>query len=83
VLVSAHQGPGECHALLIDRPVWREQGAVALRWTGDHFDLSVARPATYERPWTHGPRDAENTAVRTRPAAPDATSKAEDMEAGD
>ena len=59
VVVSAHQAPGDCHALLIDRPVWREQGAVALRWTGDRFDLSAARPPGYERPWTRGPRDGK------------------------
>ncbi len=83
VVVSAHQAPGDCQALLIDRPVWRAQGATALRWTGDRFDLSAARPPGYERPWTHGPRDVQHARTPTRPAAPDATPRTQDMEAGD
>ena len=72
-----------CRALLIDRKAWRAHGAMALRWTGAGFELSAARPAGYERPWARGPHDVESTPTPTRPAAPDATPKADDLEAGD
>jgi len=91
VVISPRQAPGPCRAALIDRKVWRENGAIALRRTsdrasdgaGDRFELSAARPAGYERPWTRGPRDVENTLAPARRAAPDATPKTEDLEAGD
>ena len=83
VVASPREAPGACRALLIDRNAWRAHGAIALRWTGAGFELSAARPAGYERPWARGPRDVESTPTPTRPAAPDATPKAEDLEAGD
>jgi competence protein ComEC len=84
VVVSPRTAPGDCAATLIDRNAWRANGAVALRWTGDHFALSAARPPGYERPWAHGLRNAsESTSIRVRPAAPDATPRAQDLEAGD
>ncbi|MGH6728258.1 MAG: ComEC/Rec2 family competence protein [Pseudolabrys sp.] len=83
VVISPREAPGACHALLIDRKAWRENGAMALRRVGDRFALSAARPAGYERPWTRGPRDVERTSTPARRAAPDATPKTEDLEAGD
>ncbi len=84
VVASPREAPGECPAVLIDRKAWRANGAVALRWAGDRFELSAARPAGYERPWT-GVRHnvTENATTPLRPAAPDATPKTDDMEAGD
>jgi competence protein ComEC len=84
VVVSAREAPGDCNALLIDRKTWRANGAVALRWTGDHFEQSAARPPGYERPWARGPGNATVTAqAPTRPAARDATPRLEEMEPGD
>jgi len=84
VVVSPREAPGDCKALLIDRKAWRANGALALRWTGDRFELNAARPPGYERPWARGPREpAEGALVPTRPAARDATPRTEDMEAGD
>ncbi|HEY1474605.1 MAG TPA: ComEC/Rec2 family competence protein [Pseudolabrys sp.] len=54
VVVSPREAPGACDALLVDRKIWRENGALALRWTGDRFQLSAARPPGYERPWASG-----------------------------
>jgi competence protein ComEC len=42
VVVSAREAPRHCAATLIDRNIWRANGAVALRWTGDRFALSAA-----------------------------------------
>jgi len=83
VVVSAREAPGACHAILIDRKAWRANGAMALRWTGEHFELSAARPAGYERPWARAPRSAESVPAPIRPPAPDATPRAGDLEAGD
>lgn len=84
VVVSARNAPGDCAAMLIDRDRWRAQGATSLRWTGDRFEMSVARPAGYERPWARGPRPtAIPSSATRRPASPDATPRADDLEAGD
>jgi competence protein ComEC len=80
VVVSAREAHGSCAATLVDRNRWRASGAMGLRWTGDRFELSAARPANYKRPWTHGPR---NISPPARAIMPDATPKMEDMEAGD
>jgi competence protein ComEC len=83
VVVSSRQASGDCQATLIDRTLWRPQGAITLRWTGDRFEMNAARPAGYERPWAQRPREAKSTLTPARPAAPDATPKPEEMEAGD
>jgi hypothetical protein len=68
--------------MLVDRKLWRANGAIGLRWMGDRFELSAARPADYERPWTHGPRSVA-ASTPARAITPDATPKTEDLEAGD
>jgi competence protein ComEC len=83
VVVSPREAPGDCKALLIDRKVWRANGALALRSVGDHFDLSATRPFGYARPWAQGPHSAESAVTPTRAITPNATPKAEEMEAGD
>ncbi|MGB7257657.1 MAG: ComEC/Rec2 family competence protein, partial [Pseudolabrys sp.] len=83
VVISPREAPSSCAALLIDRNVWRANGAMALRWTGEHFEQTAARPAGYERPWAQGPR-VPAEAAQTTPTKPrDATPKADDLEAGD
>ena len=84
VVVSAREAPGGCAAILIDRKVWRANGAVALRWIGDGFEQINARPPGYERPWARVPRGvSESTTAPTRPTVPDTTPRADDLEAGD
>ena len=84
VVVSPREALGDCAALLIDRKAWRADGVIALRWTGNRFELSAARPAGYERPWALAPHEPASTAqAPTRPAASDATPRVEDMEPGD
>ncbi len=84
VVVSAREAPGACAALLVDRKAWRANGAISLRWTGDGFEKSAARPSGYDRPWARPPRMAAETAVPTlRPAVRDATPREDDLEAGD
>jgi competence protein ComEC len=84
VVVSPREAPGDCAAMLIDRRAWRANGALALRWTGDRYELTAARPPGYERPWARGPREpAEGALAPARPAAGDATPRTEDMEIGD
>jgi len=84
VVVSAREAPDDCPALLIDRKAWRANGAMALRWTGERFELSAARPPGYERPWARSLREPVETAqTPTRPAARDATPRTDDLEIGD
>ncbi|HVV60294.1 MAG TPA: ComEC/Rec2 family competence protein [Pseudolabrys sp.] len=82
VVISPREAPSACGARLIDRNVWRANGAMSLRLTGNGFAQSAARPPGYERPWAQGPRVMPQVTPAT--ATPrDATPKAEDMEAGD
>jgi competence protein ComEC len=84
IVVSPREAPGDCAALLIDRKAWRGHGAIALRWTGDRFDQTAARPAGYERPWARPPREpADTSRAAVLPAARDATPQTNDLEAGD
>jgi competence protein ComEC len=76
VVVSSHDAPGECSALLLDRKVWRERGAMALRVTNGEVELQAARPAGYDRPWAPAPR-------RRVTPAPDATPPLDQLEPGD
>ena len=80
VVVSPREGPPACAATLIDRNVWRSHGAIALRWSGDRFEQSAARPDSYDRPWA---RRQSSERLSARPAPPDATPRPEDLEAGD
>src|SRR5665213_2048535 len=82
VVVSARESPGPCASTLVDRKIWRDKGALGLRWIGDHFELSAARPPDEQRPWTRGPRGVSDSAA-ARAKIPDAPPKTEDMEAGD
>jgi competence protein ComEC len=77
VVVSPHDAPGDCQALLVDRKVWRAHGAIALSIRGDTFAVMQARPPGVDRPWSPGhsgmaaPGQMRPAAVRnaTPPAA--------------
>jgi competence protein ComEC len=83
VVVTSREQPGECQALSIDRKVSRGSGAIALRRSGDGFEITAARPRGLDRPWARGMAEplVSAPAVRTQPR--DATPRAEDLEAGD
>ena len=83
VVVSARSGPGECAATLVDRDVWRANGATTLRWTGDRFEIAAARPAGYERPWARGAVHSKPSAVSTSQSTPDAVPHSADREEDD
>ena len=73
VVVTTRNAPPDCATLAIDRDVLRANGAIALRWLNDRFELQAARPAGHDRPWaraaTASPEASERT---TRPIARDA-----------
>jgi competence protein ComEC len=84
VVVTSRELPAECKALVVDRKVSRGHGAMALRWTGEGFEVKAARPPGLDRPWARGPVVPDETAVAPASAAPrDATPRTEDLEAGD
>ena len=80
VVVSPRVAQRPCAAKLIDRPVWRARGAIALRWDGDRYVETAARPAGYDRPWARAPEAQRKPA---RSTTPDATPRLQDMEEGD
>jgi competence protein ComEC len=84
LVVTSRELPGKCKALVIDRSVSRGRGAIALRRTGESFEITAARPAGQDRPWAHGSALFQETArPAARSPAPDATPRTDDMEAGD
>ncbi|HEY7663289.1 MAG TPA: ComEC/Rec2 family competence protein [Xanthobacteraceae bacterium] len=85
LVASANEAPPDCAALVIDRHVWRRSGAMALRRVGDRFDIAVARPAGYERPWTRTVSESHGgeAGAPQLPQARDAAAGGEDLEAGD
>jgi hypothetical protein len=69
---------------LIDRPVWRTHGTIALNWTGGRFEESAVRPPGYDRPWAramHNPATMKSSPAR--PLLRNATPRAQDLEPGD
>jgi len=84
IVVTSREVPGECKAIAIDRKVSRGNGAIALRWNGDGFEITAARTAGQDRPWARAsdtPQATAAPAVRSQPR--DATPRTEDLEAGD
>jgi competence protein ComEC len=72
LVVSARQAPPGCairgNVQVIDRKVWQQSGAVALRRVGNGFETVVARPPGYNRPWARAAPAA--SAARAAPANP-------------
>ncbi len=84
VVISPRQSQTACAALLLDRTELNGQSAIALRWAGNRFERTDARPPGYERPWARRvPDTAEAAVTPARPVSRDATPREEDREAGD
>lgn len=85
VVVSARGAPSSsCAATLVDRGVWRTHGAIALRWSGQHFEQGVTLPSGYQRPWTRVTVSAVAVGQgANQPAPRDASPRSEFLEADD
>jgi competence protein ComEC len=76
LIVTARVAPSGCetlgHARVIDRKVWRQTGALALRRVGNGFELIPARPAGYARPWSRAlaPPATGSSALQPAPEGP-------------
>lgn len=82
-VVSARAAQRDCAAQLIDRPVWRAQGAMALTRRGDGFEVTPAQPSGTARPWSIPMQEKAPAASSIRRPALDATPRREDLDAGD
>jgi competence protein ComEC len=74
LVVSARTAPQSCAALTVDRDVGRRSGAVALRRLGEGFEIAVARPAGYDRPWARAATPASEAGESGRAVPAGATS---------
>jgi competence protein ComEC len=85
VVVTTGNGPIACDAVLSDRASRQRTGGLTLRRQGEGFVITPTRPPGYDRPWARAVPLLTDAlpAPRTRPAARDATPRAEDMELGD
>lgn len=64
LVLSPREAPANCAAAVVDRQVWRNHGAVALRRAGNGFAAWAVRPTGYARPWAPAPQ------LRGRPPPP-------------
>ena len=86
VVISVHQAPSDCHALVIDKQSVRRSGSLALSRVGNAFEITPARGLGYDRPWAPARSQASEIRDSGRPTnAPsrDATPNPEDLEPGD
>ena len=86
LVVSQRTAPPSCAAAKIDRAVWPRTGATALYRSGKGWDVVVAFPPGYDRPWAKAlpPRTAnEAPSSLARPPQRDATPRGEDLSAED
>jgi competence protein ComEC len=84
IVVSAREAPSVCAAMSVGREDWKKYGAVTLRWTGDHFEKTVTRPAGYERPWTRiSASAAQNLQAPAHLPPGDTTPHPDDLDVGD
>src|SRR6185295_10435801 len=82
LVVSQRTAPPSCAATLIDRTVWPRTGATALYRTAKGWETVVAHPPGYDRPWARAVparSESETPSAPARPAARDATPRAEDL----
>jgi competence protein ComEC len=84
VIVTGREAAPGCKALTIDRNITRRSGALALRRSGDSFEITETKPAGQNRPWAPSTTvPVETTQPPARPQSRDATPRPEDLEAGD
>jgi competence protein ComEC len=88
LVVSTRAAPTGCGAVVVDRHVWRHSGALALRRSGEGFEITASRPGGYDRPWARavaqggdGPETARSPSGSPQPR--DVTPREEDLEPGD
>jgi competence protein ComEC len=85
VVVSSRDVPASgCAAIIVDRQISRENGAVALHKVGDRFQFAFGRPPGSERPWggSHMPA-TDGTRAATARGSNDATPHEDDLSAED
>jgi competence protein ComEC len=85
LVVSQRTAPPSCAATVIDRAVWPRTGATALYRVGKGWEMVVAYPPGYDRPWARAlpARTEGETPASTRSAPRDATPRDEDLAPGD
>jgi competence protein ComEC len=52
LVITSRTAPSQCAATVLDRVLRGETGALALRRVGTGWEITVARPAGEERPWS-------------------------------
>ncbi len=88
ILAVHNDAPPGCAAKVIERNMWNDRGALALRWSGSGFVMDSTRPKNFDRPWAPAPPQRQETDVTDASvAAPyhspprDATPPQDDIEA--
>jgi competence protein ComEC len=87
LVITTRQRPPACIAPLIDRDMWRQGGALALRRMGEHWEITATRSPAQDRPWVPaaigGSSERSRTPTADRTAPRDATPRPEALEADD
>jgi competence protein ComEC len=89
VIVTSHQPPRNCAAVIVDRDLLRREGALALTKAASGYAIESNKPRGVDRPWSPAVREAgegEGAAATSRglPQKPlDATPAEADLQAED
>lgn len=88
VIVTLHQPPSGCAALILGQDTLRRRGALALRKAGEGYAITSIRPRGSDRPWSPAmAEDDETQTSSSRPNVPappvDATPAESDLQADD
>jgi competence protein ComEC len=90
VVATRGDPPADCKAMVIDRAMWRQRGALTLRRQGGDFVIDSTRPKNFDRPWAPAPAPrqtftasafGESGQAEIGGRARDATPRQEDIEA--
>jgi competence protein ComEC len=69
LVISRYEAPRGCAATVVDRPVWQQGGALALRHVGRHWQMDASRPPGYDRPWAPARRDDRRNSTAVQKSA--------------
>jgi competence protein ComEC len=82
LIVTPREAPPDCAAVVVDRTVWQAAGSVALRRVGSSWEVTMARPPGYDRPWARAtPETGRKPTANRLPA--DATPNLDAVEPAD
>ena len=83
LVIAQQDAPRSCAALVVDRDMWRNGGAIALRWNGTGFDQVASGSPGLDRPWTLQSKISSPTIKRSEKEPGESEPQSGELEIGD